>query len=80
MNFLWNVVRDFIQNFGWAEGMFAIFFFLAHAWIWRLYVGRLNDRQKEIDRLAHDNSEYRKMFLKMVGEKFRFKENQKERK
>lgn len=59
----WDEIRQFVSEFGLVKGIFTIFFFMAHAWIYRLYSGRLEDRQKEIDRLAADNHEYRERFL-----------------
>ena len=50
----WEQILSFIQSLGWTKGVFTIFFFMAHAWIYRLYSGRLNDRQAEINRLAKD--------------------------
>ncbi len=62
----WSTVKDYVIAFGWVKGVFTIFFFLAHAWIYSLYRGRLKDRQKEIDRLAEDNHEYRERFLRLL--------------
>lgn len=66
-----NTVKDFVITFGWAKGILTIFFFLAHYWIFRQYDGRLKDRQKEIDRLAEENAEYRNRFLDMLDERFK---------
>ncbi|MFL5384629.1 MAG: hypothetical protein ACJ8GN_19065 [Longimicrobiaceae bacterium] len=62
----WEQVGELIREFGWAKGVFTIFFFVAHAWIYRLYTGRLADRQQEIDRIAADNREYRERFLALL--------------
>jgi hypothetical protein len=43
---------------------------VAHGWLYRLYHGRLADRQKEINRIAGENREYREMFLKLLAQKF----------
>lgn len=66
----WENILDFIQVLGWAKGVFTIFFFMAHGWIYWLYKGRLQDRQSEIDRLANDNREYRERFLSLLDKHF----------
>lgn len=63
---MWEVIRNFIFDFGWTKGVFTIFFFLAHFWIWMLYKDRIKDRKEEIDRLAQDNKEYRDRFLAFI--------------
>lgn len=68
--FDWDTIKSFIEAFGWAKGILTIFFFLAHFWIFRQYNGRLEDRQKEIDRLAEDNREYRDRFLELLDNEF----------
>ena len=72
LNFSWETIKDFITLFGWVKGIFAIFFFLAHFWVWRLYSGRLADRQKEIERLADDNRQYRERFLALIDKQFEY--------
>jgi len=67
-----GTIKSFISAFGWTKGVFTIFFFSAHAWIYRLYNGRLNDRQAEIERLAKDNHEYRERFLKLLDKHLGF--------
>jgi hypothetical protein len=62
----WETVKDFIIAFGWTKGVFAIFFFLAQLAVWSLYMGRLKDRQREIDKLAKDNHEYRDRLLALL--------------
>lgn len=66
----WDTVLKFIETLGWVKGVFTIFFFLAHFWIWRLYLGRLKDRQKEIDRLAKENHEYRDRLFELFDKRF----------
>ena len=68
----WAEIKDFIVTLGWAKGVFTIFFFLAHAWIYNLYSGRLKDRQAEIDRLSADNREYRERFLSLLDKHFKY--------
>lgn len=68
----WEEIKEFIVTFGWAKGILTIFFFMAHAWIYSLYNGRLKDRQKEIDRIAYENREYRERFLALLDQHFGF--------
>lgn len=62
----WDTVLQFIQALGWVKGVFAIFFFLMQGLYFWAVRGRLIDRQKEIDRLAADNKEYRERFIAMI--------------
>ena len=66
----WNVVKDAVVSFGLLRGSFVLFFWVAHYWIYKLYSGRLRDRQKEIDRVAADNREYRERFLDLLDKHF----------
>ena len=61
-NFL-TALTDLIKEVGPVNGLFIVFFIIAHIVIFGLYRGRINDRQAEIDRLAQDNREYRMRFL-----------------
>lgn len=72
----WQTIKDFIVSFGWVKGMFALFFWFSQGWIYILYRGRLSDRQKEIDRIAKDNREYRERFLSILDDKFGYKQLQ----
>lgn len=65
------LVNIFVE-FGLLEGVFTAFFFGAHGVIYKLYQGRLIDRQNEIDRLAVDNREYRERFLSLIDAKFSY--------
>ena len=65
-----QTVKDFIVSLGWVKGTFALFFWVTQGWIYFLYRGRLKDRQKEIDRLAQDNREYRDRFVAMLDKQF----------
>lgn len=68
-----NIV-EMLRDLGWTKAVFTVFFFMAHGYIWSLYKGRLNDRQKEIDRLAADNREYRERLLKLMDDGFSYSE------
>jgi hypothetical protein len=55
--FSFQQILSFIQALGWVKGVFAVFFFLAHGFIFFLYRSQLKDRQREIDRVSADNKE-----------------------
>jgi hypothetical protein len=65
-------VLEAIKTLGVTKGLFVVFFIMAHGWIWSLYKGRLDDRQKEIDRIAGENREYRERFLKLMDASFSY--------
>lgn len=69
---MWHFFTEIFKNFGFIKSIFIIFFIGAHIWIYCLYRGRLNDRQKEIDRLAKDNREYRERFLSLMDKQFNY--------
>lgn len=69
----WDILVSLIELVGTVEAVFIIFFFSAQGWVYALYIGRLKDRQKEIDRLAGDNREYRDRFMKLMDDKFDYK-------
>jgi hypothetical protein len=68
----WESVKTLLVSFGLVRGLFVIFFLMAHYFIWKQYKGRLDDRQKEIDRLAQDNREYRERFLTFMDQVFSY--------
>lgn len=72
MQFSAEDLLEFIKALGWTKGVFTVFFFIAHGYIFSLYRGRLSDRQKEIDRIAAENREYRERFLKLMDDKFSY--------
>jgi len=63
---------DLVKQIGWGQGLFTVFFLGAHSVLYKLYFGRLDDRQKEIDRLAQDNREYRERFLAITDDRFSY--------
>jgi len=69
----WKTIERFISTLGWTKGVFSIFFFMAHAWIFSLYNGRLKDRQAEIDRISDENREYRNRFLKLHDKQYAYR-------
>lgn len=62
----WADILELIKSLGLFNGIFVIFFFMMHGWVFMLYRGRINDRQKEIDRIAAENREYRERFTKLL--------------
>lgn len=68
-----EIIKDFVQSFGWTKGVFTIFFFLAHWCYFWTNNQRLKDRQREIDRLANDNREYRDRYLAIHDKKMNYK-------
>lgn len=58
------------KQFGLTRALFVAFFFMAHYWLYKQYMGRLEDRQKEIDRLAVDNRDYRERFMVLFDKSF----------
>jgi len=69
----WDTIKDFIIALGWTKGVFSLFFFIAHAWIFWLYRGRIKDKQEEIERVVAENREYRERFLKFYDNNFGYK-------
>ena len=68
-----EAIRNFLSTFGVKDGIFLLFFILAHIWIYKLYEGRLKDRQAEINRIADENREYRERFITLLDDKFGLK-------
>lgn len=66
----WTIVKDAVASFGFVKGTFTLFFWVAQYWIYRLYSGRLKDRQREIDRIAKENREYRDRLLALMDKHF----------
>jgi hypothetical protein len=65
----WETIKDFIISFGWAKGTLTVLFWVFHVWIYMLYNARLKDKQKEIDRLAQENREYKEIFTTLLGQR-----------
>lgn len=68
-----DIIKDFIQSFGWVKGSFAIFFFLGHWYYLRALNQRVEDKQGEINRLAEDNRAYRDRYLAALDKKMNYK-------
>lgn len=69
--FDWAQAIALIKALGLVRGVFVIFFFVAHGVIFALYNGRMKDRQKDIERLAAENKEYRDRFTALLDRKLR---------
>lgn len=68
-----KALQEFLLAIGYTNGLFALFFIGAQVWIYREYQGRLADRQKEIERLAEENREYRERFLQILDKHHKLK-------
>lgn len=66
---VFGFITDTLNAFGLNKGLFILFFLGMHVWVYVLYKGRLDDRQKEIDRMAEENRNFREFFMKKLGEK-----------
>ena len=64
-----SFISKTLESFGVIRGLFVIFFLGMHVWVYRLYKGRLDDRQKEINRIADENRDLRNFFMKKLEEK-----------
>jgi hypothetical protein len=67
---IWETIKDAVTAFGWVKGTFTLFFWIAHYWLYRLYSGRLADRQAQINMLAAENREYRERYLAILDRHF----------
>lgn len=72
MDISFQELFEMIKSLGLTKGLFVFFFITAHTWVWVLYKGRLDDRQKEIDRIAQENREYRERFLDLMDNAFSY--------
>lgn len=72
----WDTIEKLLKEFGWVKGTFTGFFWVAHYWIFRLYNGRLKDRQTQIDELAKENHEYRDRFLALLDDHYGFEKHE----
>ena len=59
-----------IDEVGLVGALLSVIVLGMHYAVYRLYLGRLNDRQKEIDKLAAENREYRERFLALLDKEF----------
>ncbi len=75
----WDTIKTFIKNLGLVKGTFVVFFWIMHAMYFRAMRGRLEDRQKEIDRVAAENHEYRERFLAIIDKNNGYKPKKGER-
>lgn len=57
-----------VKTFGWERALFTTFFFGMHYAVYKLYLGRLQDRKDEIDRLREENNDYRERFIALLDE------------
>jgi len=71
-------VEDWLIHVLEEHGLFGALFALSLFIIKRLYEGRLEDRQKEIDRLAQENHDYRDKFMVLLNNKIKKEEKENE--
>lgn len=67
------LLMDVLMEHGVWATLFIGSLIVFHLWIANLHKGRLDDRQREIDRLAEDNRNYRDVFLRLLGDKMSIK-------
>lgn len=64
---------DLVTYFGPYIGFILFLIICFNFWVYRLYVGRLKERQDEINRLAEENKEWRERFQAMLDKNFSIK-------
>ena len=62
-------ISEFFSTLTFIEGVLLILLLLGGFWIYKNQQRQLDDRQREIDRLAADNREYRDRFERMMNQK-----------
>ena len=62
-------ISEFFSTLTFIEGVLLILLLLGGFWIYKSQQRQLDDRQREIDRLAADNREYRDRFERMMNQK-----------
>ena len=62
-------ISEFFSALTFIEGVLLILLLLGGFWIYKSQQRQLDDRQREIDRLAADNREYRDRFERMMNQK-----------
>jgi hypothetical protein len=68
-----DAVVSILEKLGWVNGTFVVFFFGAHYVLYRMYLGRLKDRQGQIDALAAENRDYRERFMAFLDKHHDFR-------
>lgn len=56
---------DFLANLSFTEGALLILLILGGFWLYKSQQSRLDERQRELDRLAADNRDYRDRFERL---------------
>lgn len=74
---LWDTLPELIKEIGIVKGLLVfiivLLFFGMQKRISTLYRKNIEDKQKEIDRLAKENHEYRDRFMKMLDDNMKSK-------
>ena len=61
----WNSVLSFVTDPAFSSGVWIVSLIFM-AYMHKMYNRQLDDRQKELDRLAADNRQYRDNFAKLM--------------
>ncbi len=61
-----NPIVEFISGLSFIEGLLVILILLGGWWIYKIHQRQLDDRQREINRLAKENREYRERFTRIL--------------
>jgi hypothetical protein len=68
---------DSVNNFGVTKTLFLLGSITGQGVIYWMYYGRINDKQKEIDRIAIENREYRERLLQLMDRATNYKKPKK---
>ena len=68
---MFKFLADLPSDLSLSEWLMAVLVLLGCWWIYKLQKRLMDERQKEIDRLAQDNREYRERFLKILDDRFK---------
>lgn len=71
-----SAFTEFFRNLSFTEGAMLILVVLFYRGTIKSYHKRLDDRQKEIDRLAADNREYRERFVQLMDRELKLRSDQ----
>jgi hypothetical protein len=63
----WDFLTKIYQEHGIISVAVLVALVAACYWIHKLYEGRLQDRQQQIDRLAEENRQYRDIFMRLIS-------------
>lgn len=67
-----DFLMGMFKEFGLSSGLLVVIVLGMHYWVFRLYNRQLEDRQREIDRIAADNRDLRERFTRLLDRHFGF--------